>query len=104
MRYSTLRKAPEAWNPGQNANTLVTTSGDSTVQTMLNSPDMAAAEKAAKLAELCADEINDDAGYFLYALAEHDRLPLLNEVQSQFEALRAEQERTLMWRSSPPSI
>ena len=31
----------------------------------------------------------------LNALAEHDRLPLLNEVQSQFEALRAEQERTL---------
>ena len=83
----------ESWS--KTLNTLVTTSGDSTVQTMLNSPDMAAAEKAAKLAELCADEINDDAGYFLNALAEHDRLPLLNEVQSQFEALRAEQERTL---------
>ena len=83
----------ESWS--KTLNTLVTTSGDTTVQTMLNSPAMAAAEKAAKLAELCADEINDDAGSFLYALAEHDRLPLLNEVQSQFEALRAEQERTL---------
>ena len=51
------------------------------VQTMLSSPDLAAADKAAKLAELCADEINDEAGPFLQALAEHDRLMLLEEVR-----------------------
>ena len=89
----------ESWS--KTLNILVTTSGDNTVQTMLNSPDMAATEKAAKLAELCADEINGDAGSFLYALAEHDRLPLLNEVQSQFEALRAEQELSLIHISEP---
>mgnify|MGYP003318837704 FL=1 len=83
----------ESWS--KTLNILVTTSGDTTVQTMLDSPDMAAVEKAAKLAELCSDEINDDTGSFLYALAEHDRLSLLSEIQRQFEALRAEQERTL---------
>ena len=83
----------ESWS--KTLNILVTTSGDTTVQTMLDSPDMAAVEKAAKLGELCADEINDDTGSFLYALAEHDRLSLLSEIQRQFEALRAEQERTL---------
>jgi F-type H+-transporting ATPase subunit delta len=47
------------------------------------------------LADLCADEINNEASPFLQALAEHDRLLLLEEVRNQFEALRAEQERTL---------
>ena len=83
----------ESWS--KTLNILVTTSGDTTVQTMLDSPDMASVEKAVKLAELCADEINDDTGSFLYALAEHDRLSLLSEIQRQFEALRAERERTL---------
>ena len=83
----------ESWS--KTLNILVTTSVDTTVQTMLDTPDMAAVEKATKLAELCADEINDDTGSFLYALAEHDRLSLLSEIQRQFEALRAEQERTL---------
>ena len=83
----------ESWS--KTLNILVTTSKDTAVQTMLESPDMAAIEKAAKLAELCADEIDDDAGSFLHALAEHDRLSLLSQIQRQFEALRAEQERTL---------
>ena len=83
----------ETWS--KTLNILVTTSSDTTVQTMLDSPDMAAIEKAAKLAELCADEVNDDTGTFLYALAEHDRLSLLSQIQRQFEALRAEQERIL---------
>lgn len=75
--------------------TLVAASNDEAVQTMLSSPDMAAYDKASKLAELCADEIGTGAGAFLQALAKHDRLPLLGEVRQQFEALRAEQERTL---------
>ena len=59
-----LAKSSGSLECSANAKYFGATSGDSTVQTMLNSPDMAAAEKAAKLAELCADEINDDAGYF----------------------------------------
>ena len=58
---------------------MVAASGDTVVQTMLSSPDLAAADKASKLAELCADEINDEASPFLQALAEHDRLMLLEE-------------------------
>ena len=83
----------EAWSKALSV--LVAASGNSVVQTMLSSPDLAAAEKASKLAALCADEINDAASPFLQALAEHDRLMLLEEVRNQFEALRAEQERTL---------
>lgn len=83
----------EAWSKALSV--LVAASGNSVVQTMLSSPDLAAADKAGKLAALCADEINDAASPFLQALAEHDRLMLLEEVRNQFEALRAEQERTL---------
>ena len=83
----------EVWS--KSLSILVAASGDPAVQTMLNSPDLAAADKASKLADLCADEINNEASPFLQALAEHDRLLLLEEVRNQFEALRAEQERTL---------
>ena len=83
----------EVWS--KSLDTLVATSSDDVVQTMLNSPDLAAQDKATKLAELCGDEIGGQAGPFLQALAEHDRLSLLPEVRDQFEALRAEQEQTL---------
>ena len=83
----------EVWS--KSLDTLVATSSDDVVQTMLNSPDLAAQDKATKLAELCGDEIDSQAGPFLQALAEHVRLSLLPEVRDQFEALRAEQEQTL---------
>ena len=83
----------ESWS--QTLTTLVAASNDETVFAMLNSPDLTADDKASKLTQLCADEINDEAGLFLRALAEHDRLALLAEVRTQFEELRAEQERTL---------
>jgi F-type H+-transporting ATPase subunit delta len=83
----------ETWS--KTLDTLVATSLDELVQTMLNSPDLAATDKAAQLAALCGDEIDGQAAPFLQALAEHDRLALLPEVRDQFEALRAEQEQTL---------
>ena len=52
----------EAWSKALSV--LVAASGDTVVQTMLSSPDLAAADKASKLAELCADEINDEASPF----------------------------------------
>ena len=57
----------EAWS--KSLSILVAASGDPAVQTMLNSPDLAAADKASKLADLCADEINNEARPFLQALS-----------------------------------
>lgn len=65
------------------------------VQTLLDTPDLPAVAKAFRLAELCGDELDDRGKKFLQALAEHDRLPLIDEVRSQFELLRAEEERSL---------
>ncbi|RPG31156.1 MAG: F0F1 ATP synthase subunit delta [Gammaproteobacteria bacterium TMED92] len=74
---------------------LAATSQDETVAVMLVSPDLAPAAKAAKLGELCAGEVDDQAKKFLLALADHDRLTLLGEVVEQYEARRAEALRSL---------
>ncbi|MEM9621239.1 MAG: F0F1 ATP synthase subunit delta [Pseudomonadota bacterium] len=66
-----------------------------TVDLLLDSPDMPASAKAFRLAEVCGDELDDRGKKFLQALADHDRLTLVGEIRSQFEELRAEEERSL---------
>ena len=70
-------------------------SQDPAVQSMLESPDLAATDKASQLAQICADDSGIQIDSFLGALAEHDRLSLLGDVRDQFEVLRADQERSL---------
>ena len=62
---------------------------------LLDSPDLPANAKAFRLAEVCGDELDDRGKKFLQALADHDRLGLLEEIRSQFEDLRAEEEKSL---------
>ena len=71
------------------------TSKHETVQVLLDSPDMPSNAKAFRLAELCGEELDDRGKKFLQALADHDRLGLVGEIRSQFEALRAEEEKSL---------
>ena len=66
-----------------------------TVALMLLSPDLASAVKAQRLVDVAGDELNDQGKMFLQSLADHDRLPLINEIRSQFETLRAEEQRSL---------
>ena len=47
------------------------------------------------LAEVCGEDLDNSAKLFLQALAEHNRLPLLPEVLSQFEELKAKEEESL---------
>jgi F-type H+-transporting ATPase subunit delta len=51
--------------------------------------------KAHRLAEVCGDELDSSAKLFLQALAEHNRLPLLPEVLTQFEELKAKEEESI---------
>jgi F-type H+-transporting ATPase subunit delta len=74
---------------------LDTTSQQGSVKDLLRSPDLAAVDKASKLAEICAEEITDQGKAFLQSLAEHDRLELIGNVRGQFEELRAEEERSI---------
>ncbi len=65
------------------------------VSLLLESPELPADVKAHRLAEVCGDELDAPGKLFLQALAEHNRLPLLPEVFSQFELLKAKEEETL---------
>ena len=66
-----------------------------TVAQLLDSPDLPAAAKAFRLAEVCGDELDDRGKRFLQSLAEHDRLALINEIRTQFEELLAEEQKSL---------
>lgn len=66
-----------------------------TVALMLDSPDLPAAAKAFRLADVMGDELDDRGKKFLQALAEHDRLELVEDVREQFEELRAEEQKSL---------
>lgn len=74
---------------------LETTAAHDRVRVFLDSPDLPAVAKAFRLAELCGSELDDRGKKFLQALADHDRLPLIDEIRAQFELLRANEERSL---------
>ena len=71
------------------------TTHDETVSRLLHSPDLASSAKAFRVAEICGDELDDRGKKFLQSLADHDRLPVINEVREQFELLRAEELKSL---------
>lgn len=66
-----------------------------TVQILLAAPDVEELQKAYRLAEVCGDDLNDRGKRFVQVLAANKRLPLLAEIQAQFEGLRAEEQATL---------
>lgn len=65
------------------------------MQTLLEAPDVDEARKAYRLVEVCGEELNDRAKRFVQVLANNKRLPLVPEIQAQFESLRAEEQATL---------
>lgn len=75
--------------------TVAATAAHPQVKVLLNSPDLPGQAKAYRLAEVCGEEVDDRGRKFLQALADNDRLNLLGEIRQQFEALKAEEERSL---------
>ncbi len=86
-------QALDAWS--RMLATLAATIEHPKVRVLLESPDNPSQAKAFKLAELCGDELDDRGKKFLQALADNDRLLLLGEIRAQFEALKAEEEKSL---------
>jgi F-type H+-transporting ATPase subunit delta len=62
---------------------------------LLGSPGYTSAEQATKTIEICGDAINEKARRFLLVLAENKRLILLPQISKQFEALKANREKTI---------
>jgi len=74
---------------------LDSTTRHETVALMLHSPDLASSAKSHRLEQLLGEELDDRGKNFLQSLADHDRLASIGEVRSQFETLRAEEQRSL---------
>ncbi len=65
------------------------------VAELISAPDQTPAEKADKLIAICGDGLSVEGANFLKNLADNRRLPLLPEIQIQFNAFQAEQDKTL---------
>jgi F-type H+-transporting ATPase subunit delta len=65
------------------------------VGALLTDPSLSSEQLAAIFIELCADELNDKGRNFVNLLAENKRLVLLPVISEQFDALKANQEKTL---------
>ena len=65
------------------------------IRALLDSPLLGNAEKAERLIELVGDQLSANGAQFVRVLAENKRLGLLGMIRTQFEAMRAAQERSL---------
>ena len=65
------------------------------VRELIAAPSLAPAVKAHQLIEVVRDEIDDRCRRFVAVLADNHRLDLLPEIASQFDALKAQAEKTL---------
>lgn len=65
------------------------------VDDLISAPDETPIEKAEKLIAVCGDGLNEQGANFLKNLADNRRLALLPEIQVQFNAFQAEQNKTL---------
>ena len=74
---------------------LASASVEPAVKALIDSPSATNERKAYQLIELVRDEVHQNASRFVQVLSSNKRLSLLPEISSQFEARKAEAERTL---------
>lgn len=65
------------------------------VSALVESPALPDEAKGHQLAELAGADLDDAGGGLVHALAVNKRLPLLAEIRRQFDALKAEADKTL---------
>jgi len=65
------------------------------VADLISAPDQTPAEKSEQLIAICGDGLSVEGANFLKNLADNRRLSLLSEIQVQFNAFQAEQDKTL---------
>jgi len=93
--FSVAKEAGELDRWSRMLTLLAAAADDETVQTLLAAPEVEEVQKAYRLSELCGDELTTAARQFVQVLANNKRLPLLPEIELQFEARRAEEQSTL---------
>lgn len=68
---------------------------DSTVAEKLSDPKATAEQRAELVSKICGDEISGQEKNYITLLAKNDRLFALPEIATLYEALKAEQEKTV---------
>lgn len=68
---------------------------DSQMRALIADPNVASARVADLLISVLGDSLGDKGANFIRLLAQNDRLPLLTEIEFQFEALKAQAEGKL---------
>jgi F-type H+-transporting ATPase subunit delta len=74
---------------------LASVADEGPVATMLSSPALAAEQLAQCLIDVCGDELDSKGQNFIRLLAENKRLDLLSGISTLFEALKANQEKSV---------
>lgn len=85
-------QALNAWS--KQLATLAVISEQSQVEDLINNPALSASDKAAALKDIAGDAIGDGVTSLIDVLAENRRLSLLSEISVQYEALKAEHEKS----------
>ncbi|SDU03475.1 F0F1 ATP synthase subunit delta [Geopseudomonas guangdongensis] len=93
FEFASAAKQSDAWSNMLALAAAFVESPEVTAQ--LRNPALTWQRKAEFLAELCAERIDESFRNFVVALGENDRLELLPTVRDQFEALKAEAERSI---------
>ncbi len=70
-------------------------SGQTAVHAALTDPGRSWQETAALFSDLCGEELSEQARNLVSLLAENKRLTLLPQIRSQFDELKANQERSV---------
>lgn len=74
--------------------TLAAISEQETIRGLIANPALSAGDKARALKGVAGDVLDEGTGNLLDVLAENRRLTLLSEINEQFEALKAEHEKS----------
>lgn len=86
-------QALAAWS--QQLATLAVISEQAEVEDLIASPALSASDKAAALKNIAGDAIGDGVISLIDVLAENRRLSLLSDIRAQYEALKAEHEKSV---------
>ncbi len=93
FEYARDKSALDQWSTA--LTTAANVCAQKRVAALLASPEHTSSALSAMLTDLCGDALGDDQRNFIRVLAANKRLPLLPEINLLFDALKAEQERSV---------
>ncbi len=87
-------KALDRWS--NMLTTAAAVAGTAVVQALFSSPSYTLEVKGERFVEICGDDLDNKVNNFVRCMAKNGRLPLLLEVQRQFEMFKANHERSIV--------